>query len=446
MQAVQVAVPVQVEPVEAVHKIRTENISTTYSESRNTVSFTDRLAEAEKSATAKKDESVQKRPETASEKAEKTDTAAENVKKAAVPEVKNQETEKQNKVQVKSEKKEFTAEKKTVINSGSKKTAKNAPKSENENEEVSDEYAKEISLLNGKNNTVKNISDAASKTAKNVSEKDGKISLEKAQNSASETPALFLNEQTAAALKTAQKDGKAEQNAGGAKKEKSAKTFSLDKEGKIQVTDLRSDIRNTEKTKDAKADKTVTIKQTASHAVEMNLQAADTAQQNILSLNNQTAGAAGSNFQAMLTNQIQANAPEFVKAGSIVLKDNNAGTINLVLNPESLGNVKISLQLSDKVITGQITVQSKEAYNAFKDSADALKQAFVQSGFETQGFDLNFAGNSAQNSFAQQQDNAAQQFRMTQVYSDYTGTSVQAESVQNAEVSVYRDHAVNVVA
>ena len=76
----------------------------------------------------------------------------------------------------------------------------------------------------------------------------------------------------------------------------------------------------------------------------------------------------------MLQNAVQHSAPEFVKAGSIVLKDGNKGTINLIMRPESLGNVKISLSLSDKTISGQITVASKEAYDAFKESIDSIRQ------------------------------------------------------------------------
>ncbi len=117
-------------------------------------------------------------------------------------------------------------------------------------------------------------------------------------------------------------------------------------------------------------------------------------QDNILSSNDQTASATGSNFQQMLTEQIQNNAPEFVKAGGIVLRDNNEGSINLIMKPENLGNVKINLQVSDKVIAGQITVHSKEAYDAFKQSLDTLKQAFEQSGFDSANLSLALADSS----------------------------------------------------
>ena len=112
-------------------------------------------------------------------------------------------------------------------------------------------------------------------------------------------------------------------------------------------------------------------------------------------------GTKGSQFYSMLTTEIQNSAEEFVKNGSIILRDGNAGTINLILHTEELGNVKISLELHDKMISAQIKVASEEAYQAFKDSIASLKQAFAESGFDTGSFDLSWAGQGQQ----QQQGN-----------------------------------------
>ena len=168
--------------------------------------------------------------------------------------------------------------------------------------------------------------------------------------------------------------------------------FALDADGKITVTDLRTEVapEAVKPVKNAETELLISTDKNSSPEFVMTL--GQNVQHNILSLDNQSASAASSNFQAMLTNQIQANAGEFVKAGSIVLRDNNMGTINLVLRPESLGNVKISLQLSDKVINGQIVVSTQEAYNAFKDSADILRNAFSQNGFDANAFTVAYSG------------------------------------------------------
>ncbi len=97
-------------------------------------------------------------------------------------------------------------------------------------------------------------------------------------------------------------------------------------------------------------------------------------------------------FGTMLSAEIQSNSSELVKTGSIVLKDGNVGTINLILHPEELGNVKLKLEISDNVLTGKITVASEEAFNAFKENLTSLRQSFEAKGFETSGFDLSWSG------------------------------------------------------
>ncbi|MDR3311864.1 MAG: flagellar hook-length control protein FliK [Spirochaetaceae bacterium] len=99
-----------------------------------------------------------------------------------------------------------------------------------------------------------------------------------------------------------------------------------------------------------------------------------------------------SRFSPMLQAEIQKNAGEFVKTGSILLQDNNAGSIRLVLHPESLGDVKIHLRLADNHIVGNITVASEEAYQAMKNSIQSLKAAFAESGFSAGSFDLSWSG------------------------------------------------------
>lgn len=135
------------------------------------------------------------------------------------------------------------------------------------------------------------------------------------------------------------------------------------------------------------------ITQTGDNSAQMSMNLAPNAQQNIQfdGIVNQAA-TQKTDFSSILSSEIQNNAYEFVKAGSMVLKDNNSGTINLILHPDELGSVKIQLELSDKLIAGKIVVATKEAYEAFNSSLNSLKEAFNASGFESSNFDLSWSG------------------------------------------------------
>lgn len=267
-----------------------------------------------------------------------------------------------------------------------------------------------------------------------------KKSLFDAQDLSLEEPKLFLNTIEIANQNNAASEIDRKSISSIKKEDKKAskviaKKAGFEEKSKINVIDNRGSSSKEEAVKSAKDKMKLTVQTENENTVNMTLTMAENAEQNILSLNSQAAGAQGSNFQAMLSEQIQANAPEFVKAGNIVLQDNKTGSINLILKPENLGNVKVSLQLSDKVITGQIIVNSQEAYDAFKENLDTLKQAFQQNGFESPTFNLTFANNGGtfggQNS---SQQNFAQSFNTDRVYGDY----VFAEEAVSAGASEYR--------
>ncbi len=216
-------------------------------------------------------------------------------------------------------------------------------------------------------------------------------------------------------------------------------------EGTFKITDLRgSESKNKSETssdeKIAVQNESVKIQEDAASSL------LKTAQSNILASDNQSAGASGSTFQQMLSQQIQYNAPEFAKAGNIILRDNNSGSINMILKPENLGNVKISLELSDKIINGQIVVHSKEAFEAFKQNLDTLRQAFRESGFDNANFNLSFA-DSGTGSFSQGRDEAGAQFMANKTYSNYAGSDevIQPQSESTA-YTTSDDYHVDVVA
>ncbi len=229
---------------------------------------------------------------------------------------------------------------------------------------------------------------------------------------------------------------------------KSKKVQSLDKDGKISVTDLRTkeaeineDFAQTQKDFTSE----VKFEDDNSATITMNLNQ-ENVETNLLSTSNQTAASDGSNFQAMLNNQIKANAPEFVKTGSIVLRDNNQGTINLILHPDEIGSVKIHLSLDGKTVSGQITVATKEAMEVFKNNAETLREAFIQQGFDVGGFDVAYSDNgsfSNQEQFAQENNEKLMANYAQNCYE--SGTDEVFENFDE-NTNKFSDYSINIVA
>lgn len=233
------------------------------------------------------------------------------------------------------------------------------------------------------------------------------------------------------------------------KTDRQGKTFSFGKDGKITVNDFRTEENEQKPLKAENRLEIKNVKFDGGNSLEMEMSLSESnaqnISQNILSSSSQAAASSGSNFQAMLQNQIQANADSFVKAGNIVLKDNNVGEIKLVLHPELLGNVKIDLHLKDNTISGKIIVQTQEAFEAFKESAESLRNAFASSGFEASGFELSFAGqNRGGNQFSENENQAN---RMKRVFAYDGGDSVFSDADEILDFSRdYSTNSVNIVA
>ena len=233
------------------------------------------------------------------------------------------------------------------------------------------------------------------------------------------------------------------------KNDEAKKQFALDKQGKITVEDQRTKPDFEREIADSKksALKTSEIKLTSENTAVMSVELNPNAEADVLSLNTQTAASNGSNFQAMLSNQLHNVAPEFVKAGNLILKDNNQGTINLVLHPDDLGNVKIHLSLDGKTLSGHITVATKEALQVFKDNAETLREAFIKNGFDAASFDvaMNNGGSFNQNMGFAGQDDGTSLFAKRAYGNSAGGLSAELDDIfENAEdISNY---SVNIVA
>ncbi len=166
------------------------------------------------------------------------------------------------------------------------------------------------------------------------------------------------------------------------------------KDKKIQVTDLRTknDFKSTleDKQINPKTDVKMTKDNNATIVLDLNNVNVNkeivTDSQNLL--------AKESSATNVISNQIQSAIPDFVKTGSIILKDNDKGSINLVLHPDDIGNVKINLSMDGKTLSGHIIVATKEAMDVFKDNAQTLREAFAKNGFEVGNFDVSYNNNS----------------------------------------------------
>lgn len=229
---------------------------------------------------------------------------------------------------------------------------------------------------------------------------DEVLALESAQNESVENPLAFLN--TAEKFQSENENEFVSDNVQ-VKKETPFENL----KSKINVTDLRTEKEPVEKSvlDNAEPKMKVTMTGNDSATIEMNLQSAQSnISENVLSTNSQVASSEGSNFQAMLNNQIQANASEIVQTGNIILKDNNKGTINLVLHPDDIGSVKMTLSLDGDKITGHIAVNTKEALEVFKNNAESLREAFLKNGYENASFEVSYnsSGNSSGHHFAEQ--------------------------------------------
>ncbi|HCC36356.1 MAG TPA: hypothetical protein DEQ14_01355 [Treponema sp.] len=100
----------------------------------------------------------------------------------------------------------------------------------------------------------------------------------------------------------------------------------------------------------------------------------------------------GRAFEDLLARELHNNFNnDIVRHASMILRDEGKGSIRLALRPESLGDVKIRLEMAENKITGHIIVESEEALRAFEKEIHSLEQAFKDSGFEGAALEMSLA-------------------------------------------------------
>jgi len=89
---------------------------------------------------------------------------------------------------------------------------------------------------------------------------------------------------------------------------------------------------------------------------------------------------------------VQQGYGQMVDQARIVLKDQNAGEIRMTLYPESLGKVKVSLNLSDNSLAGQIFVENQTVKDVFQANMDNLLQTFRDGGWNDLSLQVSVGG------------------------------------------------------
>ena len=108
-----------------------------------------------------------------------------------------------------------------------------------------------------------------------------------------------------------------------------------------------------------------------------------------------SAPALGSMDQTALERLREMAGSELLRATNIVLND-GGGEFRLVLKPESLGSVRIRMNLVDNSIEGKIIVDNSAVKQVFDANIDALKRALTAEGFQTGSLQVSVGGQNGE--------------------------------------------------
>jgi len=95
---------------------------------------------------------------------------------------------------------------------------------------------------------------------------------------------------------------------------------------------------------------------------------------------------------------------DIVRQAAIMLREGSEGVIRLALKPETLGNVKIHLEMAENKITGYIVVESEEALRAFEREIASLEKEFRDAGFEGAELEMSLAGKGGDQQWGETED------------------------------------------
>jgi hypothetical protein len=104
-------------------------------------------------------------------------------------------------------------------------------------------------------------------------------------------------------------------------------------------------------------------------------------------------------FDQILSRELNGGLQaDIIKQAAIVLRDGGEGTIKLSLQPQTLGKVKIHLEMAENKVSGHIFVETEEALRVFEREIRSLEQGFRDSGFGEVSFStaLDYRNNGKQ--------------------------------------------------
>jgi flagellar hook-length control protein FliK len=141
-------------------------------------------------------------------------------------------------------------------------------------------------------------------------------------------------------------------------------------------------------------------------------------------------------FEDALASELRGNlGTDIVKQASIIVRDGGEGTIKLTLKPESLGNVKIRLEMTENKITGHIIVENSDAFKAFERELPVLEKQFQESGFSEAHLDMSMSQNGGGSEFYREESGELSRFVPLVAASRYDAEAERVELVPQGIVS-----------
>ncbi|MEI8094053.1 MAG: flagellar hook-length control protein FliK [Spirochaetales bacterium] len=143
-------------------------------------------------------------------------------------------------------------------------------------------------------------------------------------------------------------------------------------------------------------------------------------------------------FQKFL---VEKGYGQLVEQARIILKNDNQGEIHMTLYPETLGKIKVALNLNDTHLAGEIFVENQTVKEILQDNMGQLLQSFREGGFGDMNIQVS-VGNGQQ---GQTQDRQGRSAAQAATY----GKNVAVDSGEFAaanRISAWTDRQVNLTA